>query len=88
MIADSSFLGSEREERSCTETRNCSQKERQLRMFPSKVGTSSFGSFTPLLSETGEGEAIEVGVEDESFLLISTEESKTSFERERERLTQ
>ena len=50
--------------------------------FPSKVGTSSFGSFTPLLSETGGGEAIEVGVEDESFLLISTEESKMSFSRE------
>ena len=43
------------------------------------MGTSRFGS---LQSETGGGEAIEVGVEDESFLLISTEESKTSFSRD------
>ena len=41
---------------------------------------SSFGSFTPVLSEE-EGEAME-GVDGERFLLISTEESNTSFFRE------
>ena len=67
-------------ERSCTDTWNCSQKERQFRMFPSKVGTSSFGSFTPLLSEVGE-EPVERGLENESLFLIPTEELKTSFSR-------
>ena len=68
-------------ERLCTATRNCSQKERQFRMFPSKVGTSSFGSFPPLLSEVTREEPVERGLEDESFFLILTEESKTSFSR-------
>ena len=78
----SSFSESERVERSCTETQNWSQKEHQFRMFPSKVGMSSFGSLTPLLSEEKWVEPIGGGVEGERFLLISTEESKTSFSRE------
>ena len=36
--------------RSCMEMQNCSQKSFQLRIFPSKVGTSNFGNLTPLLS--------------------------------------
>ena len=68
-------------ERSCTDTRNCSQKEHQLRMFQSKVGTSSFGTFTPLPSEAAGEEPVEKEPEGKSFLLTSTEESKTSLSR-------
>ena len=65
------------EGRTCTETQNCSQNERQFRMLPLNVGTSSFGSFTPLLSEAGS----EVVMQDEILLLIATHVSKGYFSR-------
>ena len=55
------------------DTRNCSQKECQFRMFPSKEGTFSFGSFTPLPSEAAGEEPVEKEPEGKSFLLTSTE---------------
>lgn len=48
------FSVSEKAARSCTVMLNCSQKVLQFKIVPSNVGTSSFGSLTPLESLTDE----------------------------------
>ena len=81
MLQVQEFSESERDERSCTETRNCSQKERQFKMFPSNVGKSNFGNFTPLWSGAEGEDPAEGELESESLLLTSTKESNTCFSR-------
>ena len=53
---------------SCTNTQNCSQKDLQWRILPSKVGISSLGSFTPLPLEDEVGESVLCDDTSSSFL--------------------
>ena len=75
-----SFSESERLERLCTDTQNHSQKDLQLRVFPSNADTSSLGSFTPMLSGSvavGSGGWLDA----HSNFMISREQSNIPFSR-------
>ena len=54
LLRYASFAASARPDLVCVETLNCSQNIFQLSISPSKVGTSSLGSLTDLVSGTGE----------------------------------
>ena len=61
------FSELERCVRSCTDILNCSQKDLQLSIFPSNVGTSNLGSLSPLLSEVGVEASEMPDAEDNNF---------------------